>query len=167
MTQKIFWLSLSATVMALAMQSRAEALTFTTYTNRSDFEAAIKVGKLSTQNFNSYTQDTGFRNKSLTVGDLTLTDTSGNSLHSKIDASPFAPAELNINNTSYASLYAKLNSGPSIGFNSAITAFGADFGEIANTAQGTRFEFDDGSSLLIPNRGTGNSAGNGDKLIDG
>ncbi|MGB3299196.1 MAG: PTPA-CTERM sorting domain-containing protein, partial [Phormidesmis sp.] len=67
----------------------------------------------------------------------------------------------------YVSLLATQTNGPIIGFNSAITAFGADFARISNSTQGARFEFGDGSVLSIPNRGSGNSAGDGSLLTDG
>jgi hypothetical protein len=97
------------------------------YSDRTLFEAAS--GILSSEDFNSYTTDVSFSMSPLDVGDFTITyDGVLVSGWNMIDATPFAMSSLlDIDGTSY--MLGGLAEAETIvlTFDSAITAFGADF----------------------------------------
>ncbi len=151
--------SLPVAATLLAVPSRAEAMSFTTFTTRSAFEAALGTNRFNTETFDNVKNAPDFRNSSLSVGDLTLSDDSG--FRAEIAEAPAALPTLNINNTPAALLSARSTNGASLAFKSPITALGGSFASISNDGRDTRAVFDDGSNLAIPFRGSGGS------LIDG
>ena len=145
--------SLPIAALFLVGTSRADAMSFTTFQTRDAFDRAVGANSLSTQDFNSIETPVDFRNSSITVGELTLSDTSG--FRARIGRAPATLPTLNINNTPLAQLSARDANGAAIAFNESITAFGATFAAISDGGRDTRFVFEDGSNLAIPFRGAG------------
>lgn len=117
----------------LGISAPANALNFNTFTDRASWEAAVG-GSFSEEDFNSFTVDTSFDNgSSVDVGDFTLNgfgDCCSND--NKVDASPFSFG--GVDGTSY--VVGQVNNTGStffnMTFNSAITAFGAEFDRISD-----------------------------------
>ena len=152
--------SLPIAALFLVGTSRADAMSFTTFQTKDAFERAVGANRLSTQDFDSIEAPIDFRNSSVAVGELTLSDTSG--FRAIIGRASATLPTLNINNTPLAQLSARDTNGAAIAFNSSITAFGATFAAISDGGRDTRFVFEDGSNLAIPFRGAGmNLADNG------
>ncbi len=143
MKQKLL-LALSAMAMALVIQPRAEALTFTTFTDRSEFEAAVGASLLTTEDFNRFESDYNFTRRSFTNGDLTIT---GNGSRSFIDAPAFRNADKNVDGTTMAVVSANSEISSSLSFSTAIRSFGADFADFSEGQHDTRFKFSDGTTL--------------------
>lgn len=116
-------------VSVLAFATPAQSLTFTTFTNETDFRSA--AGSLSTETFNSFTADASFNNGvTVNLADFSLTGF-GNSTdfgsRNLIDVSPFAASIVNINGTPFVLGITQSGIGFNTTFNSPITAFGATF----------------------------------------
>lgn len=145
--------SLPIAALLLVGTSRADAMSFTAFQTREAFENVVGEGNLMTQNFNSIEAPVDFRKSSVSIGKLTLTDTSD--FRARIAKAPATIPTLNINNTPAALLSARAANGAAISFDVPITAFGATFAAISDGGRDTRFVFEDGSNLAIPFRGSG------------
>lgn len=147
--------SLPVAATLLVVPSRANAMSFTTFETRGAFEAALGTNGLYTETFDNVRNAPDFRNSSVSVGNLTLSDNSG--FRAKIAAAPDNLPTLNINNTPAALLSARSTDGATFAFKNPITAFGGIFAAISNDGRDTRAVFNDGSNLAIPFRGDGGS----------
>lgn len=142
MKQKLL-LALSALAMAFIVQPRAEALSFTTFTDRSEFESVVGAGSLLRQDFNGFTSDINLREGSLTIGDFTL---AGNGNRTYIDTPNFRQPDKVVDGTTVATVYATESSSSSLSFFDGIGSFGADFADFSENRD-TRFKFSDGTTL--------------------
>jgi hypothetical protein len=116
----------------LSFSAPVHALSFTVFTNQAAFTTA--AGSLSTENFNSFTNDASFNNGAT----VNLTDFSligfGNVFDAnKIDALPSDFSTLSIDGTPFIVGQAQPSLGFNATFNSPITAFGATFNGISNS----------------------------------
>lgn len=144
MKQKLL-LALSAVAMAFIIQPRAEALSFTTFTDRSAFEAAVGAGSLTGQDFNRYTRDFTLTNSTNVIGDLAI---AGNGNRTYIDVPAFRNVNKSktIDGSAMLTVFASGADSSSLSFSSGITSFGADFADFSENRD-TRFRFNDGTTL--------------------
>ena len=77
--------SIAVLATVLSISAPANALNFTTFTDRASWEAAVG-GSFSEETFNSFTVDTSFDSSSVDVGDFTLIGTGSGSGRNFIDA---------------------------------------------------------------------------------
>ncbi len=86
--------SINVLATVLSVSAPANALNFTTFTNRGLWEA--EVGSFSEETFNSYTVDTSFNDTNVDVGDFTLNGTTGFGGVQIIDVPPLTTSFFNI-----------------------------------------------------------------------
>jgi hypothetical protein len=122
--------------LALVVANSAAAATFTVFTDRALFDAA--AGATSSENFNSVVGEPSFNGSDLTVGDLTLRNDNTIS-RGYIDQPPAEFSVFNIDGTANANIFTDTNRSFTLGFSSAITAFGADFGGMNDGLQRSVF----------------------------
>jgi len=124
---------LSGTLCLLAFTSTAQAAVFTTFGDRTAFEAAI-LGA-TTETFDSYASDTSFNGVAVDVGDFVLNaDPIGN--RNLIDALPAVPNGTDIDGTTFLNYFLQ-NTSATITFDTAVTAVGFDisaFGNVGNVS---------------------------------
>ena len=140
-----------AVALAVLTTLPASAQTLTAYTDRAAFGAA--AGALTTQTFNAFGADTSFQNVPLVVGDFSIVGLGSAQLNRNyIDVSPFMfPTQGTGDGTPFAALLVAAGGGSqvTISFADAITAWGADFGDLS---QGNvqRTSITVGGASLIP-----------------
>ncbi len=135
----------------LGISAPANALNFTTFTDRASWEAAVG-GSFSEETFNSFTVDTSFNGSSVDVGDFTLNGTSQFSGFQQIDFPPItASSSLNIDGTTQIVAATGSSSSFTFTFDAPTTAFGASFNEL--NSNNTRLRAD---SDVVPNLPTVN-----------
>lgn len=132
---KIFGGSITVLATILGVSAPANAIVFTTFTDRPSWEAAVG-GSFSEEDFNSFTVDTSFNSDgSVNVGNLSLNGV-GNASFNRIDVPPYIVANPNINVNGTSQVSSEVNSiGTAflnIAFSSEITAFGAEFASISD-----------------------------------
>jgi hypothetical protein len=136
----------------LASTTLSSIAAITEYTASADFAAA--ASGTTTENFDSISADTQFRTSSATVGELTLTGFGPNqSTFNVINPTPPGPGSsiYNVNGSSFINGITAVDTGFKITFNSAITAFGADFRGFNNLHSTTRsFVVVNGEELSAP-----------------
>ncbi len=123
--------------------------TLITYTDRTSFETA--AGTTTVEDFQSFVVDTPFHTTPVDVGDFTLSMIgSPNTSYNYIDIGPPASAETNVNGTTNMRVFT--DNSPSFDliftFDTAITAFGADFANINDDILRTRLLV--GSEIATP-----------------
>jgi hypothetical protein len=126
----------------LASMTLTSIAAITEYTASADFAAA--ASGTTTENFDSVSADTQFRTNSVTVGELTLTGFGPNqSTFNVINPTPSGPGNsiYNVNGSSFINGITDVDTGFKITFNSAITAFGADFRGFNNLHSSTTRSF--------------------------
>lgn len=116
-----------AAIAAFLMSSQlASAASFTVFTDRVAFEAAVGTG-LTTETFNSAASDISFSGSSTTFGQLTLSaDDTAFPGNNKIDAAPLLDT-INVNGSAAVNFFTRPNDNASIAFDAPVLAFGADF----------------------------------------
>ena len=126
-------------ILAFGGSNLASAASIATFTDRTAFEAAL--ASVTTETFNGFTEDTGFENPALDVGDFTL-DAGSNGGNNIVDAAPLLNGgNLSIDGTPYLSFLLSDDQPGSdevadITFNTGITAFGFDHSGIGNASNG-------------------------------
>ncbi|VEP13501.1 conserved hypothetical protein [Hyella patelloides LEGE 07179] len=163
----IFGGSIAVLATVLGISFPANALMFTTYTDRATWQAAVGgTDNFSEENFNSFTTDTLFKDtiSGLDVGEFTLDGdgfvNSSNDIP-RIESAPLSSPfpEINVNNSTLVHGLAGGSSSSfftSLTFDSPITAFGAEFNNVnENAPQNTQIKadgevVDDGTIDSIP-----------------
>lgn len=111
----------------------AQSAAFSTFSDRSTFEAALSG--FTTETFNSYTSDTSFNGVSVDVGDFVLNATATGT-RNIIDALPVEGNGTAIDGTTFLSYFLD-GTQATIVFDTAITAVGFDifaFGNVGNVS---------------------------------
>ena len=139
--------TLFATIgFACAVASSAAATSFTVFTDRASFDAA--AGLTSFEDFNSVVGEPSFDGSDLTIGDLTLRN--DNTLaRGFIDQPPLQFSGFDVDGTAVANILVNSSSSFTLGFSSAVTAFGADFGAFNDGIQRSLFNVL-GEDILAP-----------------
>ena len=86
--------SIAVLATVLSISAPANALNFTTFTDRATWEAAVG-GSFSEEDFNSFTVDTSFNGSSVDVGDFTLNGITATS-RQNIDVPPLSTSSFDI-----------------------------------------------------------------------
>lgn len=120
------------------------------YTDRISFDAAAGVSTI--EDFESYASDTSFQAGILDVGDFTLSMVGSPSpAYNFIDVPPLDTAETDVNGTNHMNVFTEGRSMTNLTFlfDSAITAFGADFRSLNDVIERTQLLVD-GEVLSLP-----------------
>ncbi|MGG7566067.1 VPLPA-CTERM sorting domain-containing protein [Rhodovulum sp. DZ06] len=140
-------LILAAAALAALTATPALSASFTTFTDRAAFEAAVGAG-LTVETFDSVLVDTSFGGGgSATVGAVTMSATLDIGGYNMIDA-PSVTAEVNVNGTTALNVGTLGSDTATMSFASSIFAFGADFFNFNDGVQRTRIEV--GADVLLP-----------------
>jgi hypothetical protein len=127
---------------------------YTQFSNRAAFETAAASGgtTLTTETFNSFTQDTPFKKASppVVAGPLTISEYGPNTTHDNVNSIDVSPFEFSgifaTDTTPYALVGVSADDGLGVDFavqilfNSPVSAFGADFRDIdSGPSEGAKF----------------------------
>ena len=114
--------------IVFAMGSSAGAATITSFTDRATFNTAVGI-PLTLETFNSFGVETSFNITPLDVGDFTLSILGTTPFNNKnfIDIPPPQISQFDVDGSTIANVTTTDTNSFEISFDSAITAFGADF----------------------------------------
>ncbi len=132
----IFGSGISVLATILSISAPANALNFTTFTDRGLWEAEVG-GSFSEETFNSYNVDTSFNNTNVDVGDFTLNGTTAFGGVQIIDVQPLATPSADIDSP-IIRVAANSVSSFTATFDSPITAFGATFNGVSDNSAVTQ-----------------------------
>lgn len=146
--------NLAALTTIVGVNTSANAMTFTTFTNRSSFENAVTVdgGTAVIETFSTFTTNTSFNNTSLDVGDFTLQGVGSTGAHR---VGPQGNSNFNIDSPQLTGWVSGSDSiSIDIIFDRPITAFGFDYKNLSERGRVTSL-LADGETVItdIPDRG--------------
>ncbi len=120
---------LASTAVAMAAAAVPASAATTVFTDRASFDLA--AGATTLVDFNSFASEVDFRTTALDVGPFSLAGSGTNQVDRNfIDLQPPQFSVFDVDGTTFANLLTNNNSTVTITFDSAIFAFGADFGAL-------------------------------------